>query len=74
MNEETRTPNEPHGGKSLPAELKPIIIIGAVLAVLALLGIATESDIITNFVFVFGAIFVVLTVYRLTKPKNEGDK
>jgi hypothetical protein len=69
-----RTPNEPHGGKSLPAGLKPIIIIGAVLAVLALLGIATESDIITNFVFVFGVIFVVLTVYRLTKPKNEGDK
>ena len=69
-----KTPNEPHGGKSLPAELKPIIIIGAVLAVLALLAMATESDIITNFVFVFGVIFVVLTVYRVTKPKNEGDK
>lgn len=74
MNEETRTPNEPHGGKSLPAGLLPIIIIGVVLAVLAILGLATESNIIIGFVFVFGVIFVVLTVYRLTSPKNEGDK
>ena len=74
MNEETRTPNEPHSGKSLPAGLLPIIIIGVVLAVLAILGLATESNIIIGFVFVFGVIFVVLTVYRLTSPKNEGDK
>jgi len=73
MNED-RTPNEPHGGKSFPAGLKPIIIIGAVLAVLALIGLATQSDIIINSVFVFGGIFIILTVYRLTKPKNEGDK
>jgi len=46
MNRETRTPNEPHGGKSLPAGLKPIIIFGVVLAVLAILGLATESKII----------------------------
>jgi len=74
MNRETRTPNEPHGGKSLPAGLKPIIIFGVVLAVLAILGLATESKIIIGFVFVFGIIFIVLTVHRLTRPKNEGDK
>ncbi len=74
MNRETRTPNEPHGGKSLPAGLLPIIIMGVSLAVLAVLALVTESYIITNCVFAFGIIFIILTVYRLTKPKNGDDK
>jgi len=63
--------NEPHGGKSLPAGLMPIIVIGVALAVLAVLALATESHIITNLVYAFGIIFVVLTVYRLTRTRNE---
>jgi threonine/homoserine/homoserine lactone efflux protein len=63
--------NEPHGGKSLPAGLAPIIIIGVALVVLAVLSLATESDIITNLVFAFGVIFIVLTVHRLISNQAQ---
>jgi len=53
-------------------ENQPLIIVGVSLAALAVLALVTESYIITNCVFAFGVIFVVLTLYRLTGPKDKG--
>jgi integral membrane sensor domain MASE1 len=52
-------------------ENQPLIIVGVSLAALAVLAFVTESEIITNCVFAFGVIFVVLTVHRLTKRTEE---
>jgi len=55
----------------MKGENQPLIIIGVSLAALAILALVTESEIIINCVFAFGLIFIVLTVYRLTRPSNE---
>ena len=52
-------------------ENRPLIIVGVSLAALAVLALVTESEVITNSVFAFGVTFVVLTVYRLTRPRND---
>jgi len=52
-------------------ENRPLIIIGVSLAALAVVALVTESEIITNCVFAFGVIFIVLTVYRLTRPRDD---
>jgi threonine/homoserine/homoserine lactone efflux protein len=55
----------------MKVENQPLVIIGVSLAALAILALVTESDIIINYVFAFGIIFIVLTVYRLTRSSNE---
>ena len=57
----------------MKGENQPIVIVGVSLAALAVLALVTESEVITNCVFAFGVIFVVLTVYRLTRPRNEQE-
>jgi len=57
----------------MKGENQPLIIIGVSLAALAVVAFVTESEIVTNCVFAFGIIFVVLTVYRLTRPGDEPE-
>jgi threonine/homoserine/homoserine lactone efflux protein len=57
----------------MKGENQLLIIIGVSLAGLAVLALVTESYIITNCVFAFGIIFIVLMVYRLTRPRNEQE-
>jgi len=57
----------------MKGENQPLIIVGVSLAALAVVAFVTESEVITNCVFAFGIIFVVLTIYRLTRPGNEQE-
>ena len=62
--------NEPSGDKGIPDAFW-VMVICVALVVLPLLAIATESKLIFDTVSILVIISIVLTIYYLTKRRNE---
>ena len=62
--------NEPSSDKGIPDAFW-VMVICVALVVLPLLAIATESKLIFDTVSILVIISIVLTVYFLTKLRNE---
>ena len=62
--------NKPSGDEGIPDAFW-VMVICVALVLLPLLAIATESRLIFDTVSILVIISIVLTVYFLTKPRNE---